>query len=457
MRPKIVMKFGGTSVGSAEAFQKVADLIQASLRRRPLVVLSAVGRVTDLLEKAASTAYRGGDWEEYLKEIVDIHRQICSQLEISDEDVGQLEEKLFRWLQGVYLLRELTPRVYDALLSLGERISTRILAQLLRKRGIKAQAWKSWELGLLTDNKHNRASILQNSYQAIERAVEELDGGVVPVVTGFIGRSIDGEITTLGRGGSDFSAAIFGAALRVEEIQIWTDVPGFLRADPRFIDGSELIPEMTFDEAFELAYFGAKVLHPRTIEPAQKAGIPVRVVGTFHVTPSQVEAGEIPGTLIHSGAPPEALRALAIREEVTALQIRSTKMLEAPGFLAKIFSIFAEKEISVDVVTTSEVSVSVTFDQYSGKNLEEAIAEISQFADVSGPYTRSLICAVGSDLGKNGRLITQIFDLLSRGEIPIYLISQGASRLNVTIITDRKFARSALELLHSELIQKANR
>ncbi len=321
----------------------------------------------------------------------------------------------------------------------------------------KARSWTSWELGLETNGRHNKADVLGSCLEPIRKKIAQLGPREIAVITGFIGRSIDGEITTLGRGGSDFSAAVFGAAIRAEEIQIWTDVPGFLRADPRVVDDPELVPRMGFAEAAELAYFGAKVLHPRTLEPARKRNIPVRVLGTFDVKPEELALGAELGTLISAQECDERLRALAIREEVDTLHVHSLRMLEAPGFLGKIFSVFAELHISVDVVATSEVSVSMTFDRCEKSLLDTAIAEISEFAKVEFHPHRSILCLVGSALGSDASLTSRIFSLMAKHEIPLHVISQGASRINLTFVTEPPFGRKAMQLLHQEFFCEAPR
>lgn len=447
MLPNLVMKFGGTSVQDATAMKRVARAIQKE-SRWPVVVVSALGGVTNLLLEAADLAQQGKSFDSKLAHILERHDAITRDLELEVDLLDALKEELQRWLQGISLLRELSPRVRDALLSLGERMSVRLLAALLRKKGLKARAFDSWKLGLVTDDRHNRAAALPECLRSIRNALEQMEEGEIPVVTGFIGRSIDGEITTLGRGGSDFSAAIFGAAAHVEEIQIWTDVPGFLRADPRIVDAPQQIPEMRFDEAAELAYFGAKVLHPRTLEPARRRNIPVRILGTFHVDFDSGTPISEQGTLITDSTPSEPLRALAIRKQVDTLHISSLRMLEAPGFLARVFGIFARHQISIDVIATSEVSISMTFDRSENGYLTEAIEEIKQFAEVEHQPERTILCLVGEGLRSDPSLIAQIFKILSDENIRMHVISQGASRINLTFVTNSPFGERAMHALY---------
>ncbi|MBK05878.1 MAG: hypothetical protein CL920_05120 [Deltaproteobacteria bacterium] len=448
--PRIVMKFGGTSVGTPEAMERTARHIAVE-SRWPVVVVSALGGVTNLLIDAAERAQRGEAYQSVFDEVIERHQKI---VDVHGLDQGPLVEelahKLGRLLSGIEMLNELSPRTRDLLLSLGERMSVRLLASMLRKMGLAAKGWDSWELGLLTDARYNKACLLPESDPRIQEAFKQfVKPGEIAIVTGFIGRTIDGEVTTLGRGGGDLSAAIFGATIGVEEIQIWTDVPGFLRADPRVVGSTSIIPHMRFEEAAELAYFGAKVLHPRTIEPARRQGIPVRILGTFQIDPEHPEEIYKNGTLIGVDAPPEPLRAIAARHDVDSLHIQSSRMLEAPGFLSRVFTIFARHGISVDVIATSEVSISMTLDKHD-QGMHEAIQEISAFAEVEHAEERSILCLVGEGLKTDTTLLARVFEILSQHELPLHVISQGASQINITLVTEPAFANIAMEVLHKE-------
>ncbi|MBW1873711.1 MAG: aspartate kinase, partial [Deltaproteobacteria bacterium] len=383
--------------------------------------------------------------------------EIVDKLSIDSQVIAQLDQELDRLLTGISMLGELSPRTRDALVSLGERISARLFAATLQKRNHSARAYDSWELGLTTNDVHACAEPRPECLGEISQAISAIEDGLTPVVTGFIGRSPTGdgrsptgEITTLGRGGSDFSAALFGLAAEVEEIQIWTDVQGILRADPRVVPGAEVIPMIRFEEAAELAYFGAKVLHPRTIEPARRKNIPVRVLGTFQVDPKDPTPIWEQGTLIDDRAPSEPVRALALQRQVESLHVHSMRMLEAPGFLSRVFEILARRRISVDVIATSEVSISMTFDRTEG-DLNAAIEEISTFAEVEREPNRSILCLVGSGLREDAGLLSRIFDILSQNQVPVYVISQGASRINITLVTDPAHALNGMRALYQEL------
>ncbi len=448
MLPGVVMKFGGTSVGTAEAMKRTARHV-AREPRHPLVVVSAVGGVTDLLLQAAETA-RSESIPRGMEEIHVRHHAIIDELGLDAGIIQDLEAQLMRLVQGISLLRELTPRIKDSLVSLGERMSSRLLAATLESMGRPAMAYNAWELGLYTDDNHGCAEPLPAATDQMRSIMEDLDPEVVPVVTGFIGHSTEGEITTLGRGGSDFSAALFGAAVGAAEIQIWTDVSGIQRADPRVVEGAEVIGAMRFEEAAELAYFGAKVLHPRTMEPARRLGIPVRVLGTFAVDPDGDRPASELGTVIDDQAPMEPVRALAIRPDVQSLHIHSLRMLEAHGFLSRVFEILTRHRISVDVIATSEVSISMTLDLYEG-DLAAAVEELKAFAEVEELGKRSIVCLVGSGLRQDTSLLARIFDILARADVPVHVISQGASRINITLVTDPEHVKPAMKALYDEL------
>ncbi len=438
------MKFGGTSIGDESAITRTCQHIAAEEGPK-LVVVSAMGGVTDLLLSASFSAVNRRDYVTTLNRVEARHRAVYEAFSISAVEILELEEELAEMLQGIAMLRELSDRVKDRLLSMGERISARLVAGALTARGHPAQAIDAWDLGLFTDEHYGHAEPLASVDQSIGAAAAALPEDIIPVVTGFLGRTLAGSITTLGRGGSDFSAALFGAALGVEEIQIWTDVPGFLDADPSIVPLARLIPTLHFDEAVELAYFGAKVLHPRTIEPARKAGIPVRILGSFDLEPGSGKGGPGRGTLINDSAAEATIRALALRRNVHTLHVHSSRMLD------RLLGIFARHNLSVDVVATSEVSVSMTFD-CSSSMLEKAVAETSLFARVEVSPNRSIICIVGEGLRTDPSLLARIFATCAANHVPVHVISQGASRLNLTMVTDAVAAEVAMAALHKDLL-----
>jgi aspartate kinase len=334
---------------------------------------------------------------------------------------------------------EVTPRDHDALVAMGELASSRIVAAAFADRGVPA-VWVDARRVLVTDSDHTQA--LPDMDATLVRAREELGSrvaaGQVPVTGGFIGATESGVTTTLGRGGSDYSAAIFGACLDVNEIQIWTDVDGMLTADPRVVPEPRLVPQLSFAEASELAYFGAKVLHPATILPAVARNIPVRILNS--------RRPEVTGTIITANgrASGPALTALACKRGVTVVDITSSRMLMAHGFLRRLFEVFERFKTSVDVVTTSEVSVSVTVD--NPRRLDDVVSNLRNFAEVSREPDMAIVCAVGENLRADPTLFARAVTALDR--IPLRLVSQAGSRRNITFVLRDADAPEAMKRLH---------
>lgn len=445
----IVMKFGGTSVGSAEAIRRVGDIVLESHARDPVVVVSAVSKMTDALLGAARAAQsRAEPATALVAPLRARHAEILRDLELPrgmlDSDFAKLEEAL----HGVYLLRELTPRSLDYLVSFGEVLSSQIVAAHLSTRGVPARAWPAWEAGLLTDDQYGEAKPLPESYERIRARLSPELGSRVPVVTGFLAQTTTGERTTLGRGGSDYSAALFGRALGAEEVQIWTDVAGILSCDPRVVPGAYTLRTLTFAEAAELAYFGAKVLHPKTIEPAFEVDIPVRVKSTF--------APGDPGTLVVStsgAANKRAIEGLAVKRGNVLVNLVSTRMLDAEGYLARLFGTLARHGISVDCLATSEVSVSLTTEERYLPALERALVELSAEARATIQPGRSIVCVVGEGMKLEPGIAGRVFGVVGRHGINVELISQGASELNLTFVVEDGDADLILRELHAEFLE----
>ncbi len=445
----IVMKFGGTSVGSAEAIRRVGEIVQQALPRKPVVVVSAVSKMTDRLLEAARLAQRRAQpHEELLDPIKEKHREILSELRLSrrllDTDLGRLGEAL----RGVYLLRELTARSLDYVVSFGEVCSCKIVAAHLSARGIPARAWNAWDAGFVTDDEHGEANVLPETYALVKKNLHPELGERVSVVTGFLGRTRNGQRTTLGRGGSDYSAAIIGRALEAKEIQIWTDVNGIMSCDPRVVPDAYTLRRLTFAEAAELAFFGAKVLHPRTVEPAVEVGIPVRIVNTFQP--------DDPGTLVvkkSQGITERVVEGLAVKRGNFLINLTSMRMLDAEGYLAWVFGVLAKHDVNVDCLATSEVSVSLTVDGRYEKELKESFKELRHYARVAVHRGRSIICVVGEGMRVQPGVAGEVFSVIGREGINIELISQGASELNLSFVVADADAERALRALHDRFLK----
>jgi aspartate kinase len=437
----IVMKFGGTSVGIPDRFAVAVSLVAERTGRDPIVVVSALAGVTNLLvEFCRASDSRGA----LAQQIETRHREFAGQVGLPD---AGLEPLLRAWQieSGAWLSSHqiVAGADRDRVLSFGERLSAELFAAGLRARRIDAIAVLAGDAGLVTDERFGGAHPRPEATDLLTRHLARRPP--VPVVTGFLGRTEDGRITTLGRGGSDYSAAILGAALGAEEIQIWTDTSGMLSADPRIVAEARPVPRLSFAEASELAYFGARVLHPKTLLPAMDRAIPVRVLNTAR--PNE------PGSLITPRADTAEsswrVKSIACKKDVTAVTIVSTRMLLAHGFLARVFEVFGRHHIVVDLVTTSEVSISVTVDDPS--HLEDAIADLEGIGEVEVRPGLAVVAVVGEGAPSHVGLAGHVFTLLGGVGIGVEMISQGASRVNLSFVVRLEDADRAVRLLHRGL------
>lgn len=449
----IVCKFGGTSVQDAEAMERVADVVKQRLKEKPVVVASAMGRTTNGLLEAADTAAKGKrqDALELLSKLKEKHLREAQKLIAGDEQPAVLEtiqahfKEMSNLVKGLAILGELSPRSMDAIGSFGERLSTSILAEAMRQRGIPAELMDARQCIVTDDNFTRAAPIFDRTEQAIrETLLPVIKAGKVPVFQGFIGSTQNGITTTIGRGGSDYSAAIVGAALDAYDIQIWTDVDGIMTTDPRMVPEARRVKVISFDEAAELAYFGARVLHPAAILPAVRKKIPVHVLNSYK--PEQE------GTLITGESPPSEnpVKAIAYKKGITIVNITSTRMLMAHGFLKKIFETFDQHQVPVDVVSTSEVSVSLTLDDTS--SLWDIVTELKKIGEVIVAGGKAIVCCVGDNLRNIPGVARLLFSALS--DINIHMISQGASAINITFVIDEDCLPRAIRSLHDVLFQE---
>ena len=447
----VIMKFGGTSVADADAMNRVTAIVRGQLDTNPndpppVVVVSAMSKVTDRLIETGRLAGIGqGDQAAgLLQDLLDRHVAVATGLVPSDARqslISQLTEDfslLTNTVRGLASAGEVPPRAHDEIVAMGELASSRIVAAAFAARGIPA-VWIDARKVLVTDADHTAAmpDMDATCARVQEIIAPQRKGGKVAVLGGFIGATAAGATTTLGRGGSDYSAAIFGACLDVSEIQIWTDVDGMLTADPRVVASPKLVPQLSFLEASELAYFGAKVLHPSTILPAIAKNIPVRILNS--------RRPEVAGTRITAdGRQHDGLTALACKRGLTVVDITSTRMLMAHGFLRRLFEVFERFKTPVDVVTTSEVSVSVTVDNV--RRLEDIVNNLRTFADVRVEPDMAIVCVVGENLRGETALFARA--VTSLGDIPLRLVSQAASRRNITFVLRDGDVPTAMHQLH---------
>ncbi|MCC6293785.1 MAG: lysine-sensitive aspartokinase 3 [Bryobacterales bacterium] len=436
----IVMKFGGSSVESAAAIARVVSIVEARLERRPVVVVSAMGKTTNRLLECAGLA-AGGARAEALAKLAALREFHFA--EAPAPVLGQLGahfDELAEMLRGLSVLGEMTPRSVDAISAFGERMSSLVVAAAFRERGIAVEHVDAREL-IVTDGRHTQAAPLYaETYERLAARLPGLAARGVVVMGGFIGSTKDGVTSTLGRGGSDFSAAIAGAGIGAEEIQIWTDVDGMLTCDPRVLPGGRRVRVISFAEAAELAYFGAKVLHPSTVLPAVEKQIPVLILNSRR---PEVEGTRIVARGVESANP---IKSIACNRGITAVNIKSTRMLMAHGFLRRIFEVFDRHETAVDMVTTSEVSVSLTVD--SAARLGRIVEELQAFAEVVVETDRALVALVGDGLGERKGIAGRAFQALNG--VNVWMISQGASQLNLSFVIAGGDVEKAVGLLHAE-------
>jgi len=434
----IVMKFGGTSVADAAAFENVARIVEAERAAFPVVVVSAMSGVTDALLSATPDSL-GPIFARH----VTAARQLLRAPERFVDFVKQAETKVGELLQAHD--RSKQKSVQDAVVSFGEILSSTLMAAVLSERGVEALQVDARRC-IITDEEHTCAApLMRETFACTQNELRPLvEGGVVPVLGGFIGANTKNATTTLGRGGSDYTAALIAAALNVDEIQIWTDVTGVLTADPRVVPEAQTIDRLSYSEAAELAYFGAKVLHPKTIQPAIENSIPVRICNS--------RMPQEQGTLVgpQSETSSRTIKAIAHKTGVTIVQITSARMLGAYGFLRALFEVFERHRTVVDVVTTSEVSVSLSLDEAGA--LPAIVEELEQLGTVGIEKKRGIICIVGEGLRGTPGIAARVFSTIS--DINVSLISQGASSINFTFVIEEERVKEAVTRLHEEFFSR---
>lgn len=451
----IVIKFGGTSVGETHRLRQAIEIVAERRERRPVVVVSALAGVTNQLV-AATEAAAAGRFDEALDLVTRIRERheesgfalIGQKIDFYESFTAQLGrqiEQITSILRGVSLVGETSPRAKDLVVALGEKLSSVLFSYAMRTKTLTGVHVDSGDV-IVTDDRFGEATPLmpETTVAAARSLLPELERNHIPVMGGFFGRSVSGATTTLGRGGSDYSAALVGAAIGADEIQIWTDVDGMMTCDPRVIPAAKVLDLVTYDEAAELAYFGAKVLHPKTLWPAVDRQIPVRVLNTHN--PSS------PGTLITREGKPGAQgpRALAIRRGITIVQMTTTKMLEESGYLARLFEVFGRHRVSIDLVTTSEVSVSATVDD--PKKLDALVRDLTPLAAIEVFRDRAVIAVVGRDLLREPEVAAALFRALSG--IPVSMMTIASTGLNLSVAVDEARAGDALVSIHRTLFEE---
>jgi aspartate kinase len=443
------MKFGGTSVEDAQAMKRTANIVRERRERglEAVVVVSAMAKVTDLLVSAANAAGRGDKAGSLAIGARLRHRHIDTATALLEEErFASLQQVLHQefdalddLLRGISAVGELTPRTNDLVLSFGERLSSRMIAEAFDQHGLKGTHVDARSC-IITDATYGKAipqeSIIEAKLAAI--VLPLIEAGKTPVIGGFIGSTTEGITTTLGRGGSDFTAALVGGGMHAGSIEIWTDVNGIMTTDPRICPDALRVKTISFEEAAELAYFGAKVLHPATILPAVQKSIPVWVLNSRNP--------ENEGTKITAMAPKCAspFKSIAAKKRLTIIDVVASRMLMSHGYLKAVFDVFDRYKCAIDMVSTSEVSISVTVD--SNQQLPEICAELAKIADVKMEGHKALVCLVGEDIRGHNGIAGQVFSAISH--VNVRMISQGASEINMSFMIDEEDVEEAVQSLH---------
>ncbi|RLG97792.1 aspartate kinase [Candidatus Bathyarchaeota archaeon] len=458
------MKFGGTSLAAGENFRLVADLVSNYVNQgfEVVVVVSALKGVTDRLIEASEHA-KTGDLEtiyRFKREITEEHLEAARKSirdpnirrEVSDALRRTLNE-LEKVLTGIAYVGELTPKSRDYVLSFGEKLSTRIAWGTLRDAGLNAQYFTGGSAGIVTDSNFGEAKPLMNvtKHQVKSRIEPLLEEGVVPVITGYIAATPEGVTTTLGRGGSDYTATIIGAALGVDEVWIWTSVDGLMTSDPKIVPDAKVIPEVSFQEATEMAVFGAKVMHPRALEPAMEENIPVRIRSIFNP--------ESLGTLIvkeQKIKPVDVVKAITLVKDVALVNVSGAGMIGAPGTAAKVFDVLGKKNINILMISQSVSEANISFIINRGllekavNALEIALLGRGLIREVTAEDDICVVAVVGAGMRGTPGVASRVFSAVARRGINIRMIAQGSSELNISFVVKEVDGEEAVRAIHEE-------
>jgi aspartate kinase len=440
----IVMKFGGSSLADAKQIHKALEIVRGRAAKTPAVVCSAHKGMTDLLLQAAKGAAMG---EPDPTRLVERQKKVLLDLGCEPAMLDPFFREIADLLRGISLVREASPRSLDYIASFGERMSVRVIADYFTRQGLKSQCFDAWDLGFVTDDNFGGARPVKDyEKRMFEEFKKRVPEGTIAIITGFVGKTPNGDITTVGRNGSDFTATCFAAGFGAEECEIWTDTDGVMTADPSVIPSARSIPFMSFAEASELAYYGGRVLHPSTLLPAIKRNIPVRVLNTNR--PAH------PGTVITEmgGDITGAITSIAYKEGNVVITIESAKMLGQPGFLARVFDVLGREKIDIDMITTSEISVSMTC--RPGPTLDAAVEQLGQFGRVHVDRDKTIVCIVGKNVKHQKGLGAKVFGALGNAEVNVEMISQGAYKINLSLLIDDKEIARAIPALHRALFDE---
>lgn len=450
----IVMKFGGTSVANFEAITRTIFIVGGKLDQKPVVVVSALSKVTDLLYKIADAAASKNkvQTEELLGQVRTRHINLVRELleqspvlcEQAETRVNEICDSLADLVGAVCALGELSDRNKAVIISNGEILSSTIICFAMNAKGIRTNFIDARKMMITSESYLKGEPISEEICARVPGIVSEAYKGMDAVITqGFIGSNLQGEQTVLGRGGSDYSASLIGMAIDAERIEIWTDVDGVRTADPRRVQNTKELEKISFEEAAEMAHFGAKVLHPLTIEPAVKKNIPIYVLNSMN--PSNKGTAILRNELIEDG-----VKSVSFKENIRVINIFSTRMINTSGFLRRVFEIFSESKVSVDLISTSEANISVTVD--GAEKIDKVVAQLSEFADVIVDDDKSQVSVIGKNIVRLNGMLKKTFAPLKKCNV--YMISQGASFVNISFVVDREELTEIVQDLHHHLFEQ---
>ena len=449
----IVMKFGGTSVANFEAITRTTFIIGGKLDQKPLVVVSALSKVTDLLYKISDAAASKEETEtrDLLKQLRDRHTNLACELlqqspalcEAALEKVNDICDSLDSLAMAVCAVGELSERNKAKIISNGELLSSTIICHAMNAKGIRTAFVDARKMMVTSGSYLKGEPITEEICARVPGIIAEAFNGMDAVITqGFIGSDLEGKQTVLGRGGSDYSASLIGLAIDAERIEIWTDVDGVRTADPRRVPNTKNLEKISFEEAAEMAHFGAKVLHPLTIEPAVKKNIPIYVLNSMN--PSGKGTAILCNELIEDG-----VKSVSFKENIRVINIFSMKMINTSGFLRRVFEIFSENKVSVDLISTSEANISVTVD--AAEKIDKVVEQLSEFAEVFVDDDKSQVSVIGKNIVRLNGMLKKTFAPLKRCNV--YMISQGASFVNISFVVDREELNEVVCDLHQHLFE----
>lgn len=450
----IVTKFGGTSVANFEAITRTIFIIGGKLDQKPVVVVSALSKVTDLLYKIseAAASQDRGQTEELLTQLRHRHISLAEELlanspALRDDAVAEVDsicESLSELVWAVCALGELSDRNKAIIISNGELLSSTIIYYAMNAKGIRTNFVDARKMMITNESYLKGEPIVKEISDRVPPIINEAIDGMDAVITqGFIASNLQGEQTVLGRGGSDYSASLIGMAIDAERIEIWTDVDGVRSADPRRVENTKYLEKISFEEAAEMAHFGAKVLHPLTIEPAVKKNIPIYVLNSMN--PSGKGTAILRSELIEDG-----VKSVSFKENIRVINIFSTRMINTSGFLRRVFGIFSDNKVSVDLISTSEANISVTVD--STEKIDTVVGELSEFADVIVDDDKSQVSVIGKNIVRLNGMLKKTFAPLKKCNV--YMISQGASFVNISFVVDREELNEVVRDLHHHLFEQ---